>query len=301
MVKRAEVIVNAAAGVRAREMDEECRRIREGFVSRGVEAVVRLVEGPRLTEAARAAGAGGADAVVMAGGDGTMSAGAWALAGGERPMGVIPLGTLNHFARDLGIPQDLDEAVAVAAAGKVRRVDVGEANGRVFLNNASMGLYPVAVADREARQEEGARKWPAMAKAAAATFRRFPVLRVTLHVAGAAVPVTTPLVFIGNNRYEMKLLALGKRETLDAGELWLYVARHRGRAGFLGLTLRAVIGRLDQARDFVGYAAQELAIDDRRRVIPVAFDGELCEMESPLSCRVRPGALPVIVPADGPA
>jgi diacylglycerol kinase family enzyme len=291
-----EVIVNAAAGVRAREMHEECRRLREGFGSRGVEAVVRTVEGARLTEAARAAAAGGAAAVVMAGGDGTMSAGAAALAGGDCAMGVIPLGTLNHFARDLGIPEDLEDAVAVAAAGNVRRVDVGEANGRLFVNNASMGLYPLAVAGREARQDEGARKWPAMAKAAAETFRHFPVLRVTLHVAAAAVPVTTPLVFIGNNRYEMKLLSLGKRETLDAGELWLYVARHRGRLGFLGLTLRAMIGRLDQARDFVGYAARELAIDDRRRVVPVAFDGELCEMESPLECRVRPRALPVIVP-----
>ena len=293
---RAEVIVNAAAGMRAREIDDECRRIREGLVSRGVEAVVRRVDGARLTEAARAAAAGGADAVVMAGGDGTMSAGAWALAGGECPMGIVPLGTLNHFARDLGIPEDLDDAVAVAASRVVRRVDVGEANGRVFVNNASMGLYPIAVAGREARQEDGARKWPAMAKAAAAAFRRFPVLRVTLHVAAAAVPVTTPLVFIGNNRYEMKLLSLGTRETLDAAELWLYVARHRGRLGFLGLSLRAVVGRLDQARDFVGYAAQELAIEDRRRVIPVAFDGELCEMESPLRCRVRPRALPVLVP-----
>jgi diacylglycerol kinase family enzyme len=294
---RAEVLINVAAGLRAREMDEECRRIRDGLAARGTEAVIRKVEGPGLTGAARAAAAGGADVVVMAGGDGTASAGAAALAGGECPMGIIPLGTLNHFARDLGIPEDLDDAVAVAASGTVRRVDVGEANGRVFVNNASMGLYPIAVAEREARQEEGARKWPAMAKAAAAAFRRFPVLRVTLHVAAAAVPVTTPLVFIGNNRYDMKLLSLGKRETLDAGELWLYVARHRGRLGFLGLTLRAILGRLDQARDFVGYAAQELAIEDRRRVIPVAFDGELCEVESPLRCRVRPRALPVRVPA----
>ncbi len=291
------VIVNAASGVREREVDEECARIGAGLEERGVRATVRQVPGPRLTEAAGEAAAEGAQAVVMAGGDGTMSAGAAALAGGDCAMGILPLGTLNHFARDLGIPEDLDAAIAVAAGGVVRRVDVGEANGRVFVNNASMGLYPLAVAGREARQEEGARKWPAMVKAAAATFRRFPVLRVTLHVAAAAVPVTTPLVFVGNNRYDMKLLSLGKRSTLDGGELWLYVARHRGRAGFLGLSLRAVAGRLDQARDFVGYAAQELAVDDRRRVIPIAFDGELCEMESPLRCRVRPRALPVIVPA----
>jgi diacylglycerol kinase family enzyme len=229
-----------------------------------------------------------------------MSAGAAALAGGGVPMGVLPLGTLNHFAKDLGIPQEIEGAIEVIAGGLVRRLDVGEANGRVFLNNASMGFYPIAVAGREARQDEGARKWPAMAKAAVATFKSLPVLRITLHVATGAVPVTTPLVFIGNNKYEMSLLALGKREALDGGELWLYVARHRGRVGFASLALRAMVGRLDQARDFVGYAAQEFTIDDRRRMIPIAFDGEVCEVESPLRCRIRPKDLAVMVPPPPP-
>jgi diacylglycerol kinase family enzyme len=297
---RATVLVNAAAGVRAREIDGECVRIRDGLASRGVEAEVRQVPGPELAEAAAAAAASGVDAVVMAGGDGTVSAGAGAVAGRPCAFGVIPFGTLNHFARDMGIPDDLDEALAVVAAGHTRAVDVGEANGRVFVNNASIGFYPVAVAEREARQEEGARKWPAMVKAAFDTYRRLPALPVTLHVAGAAVPVRTPLVFIGNNRYEMSLLSLGRRTTLDAGELWLYVARHRGRTGLLSLALRAAIGRLDQARDFVGYAAEEFRVDDRRQKVPVAFDGELCEMASPLSCRIRKRALRVLVPRDGP-
>jgi diacylglycerol kinase family enzyme len=293
---RATVLVNAAAGKRAREIDAECERIRAGLVSRGVEAEVRQVPGPGLAEAAAEAAGSGVDAVVMAGGDGTISAGAGALAGRDCALGVIPLGTLNHFARDMGIPSDLEEAVAVVAAGHARRIDVGEANGRVFLNNASMGFYPLAVADREARQEDGAGKWPAMAKAALSTYLSLPALRVTLHVAGGTVPVTTPLVFIGNNRYEMSLLSRGTREVLDGGELWLYVARHRGRVGFLSLAARAMVGRLDQSRDFVGYAAEEFAIDDRRRAFPIALDGELCEMESPLRCRVRAGALKVLAP-----
>jgi diacylglycerol kinase family enzyme len=256
------------------------------------------VPGPQLTEAARRAAKDGAEAVVMAGGDGTMSAGAAALAGGDCPMGVLPLGTLNHFARDLGIPQDLDGAMAVVAARVVRRVDVGEANGRVFLNNASVGLYPHAVAAREKQQDEhGTGKWLAMARAAVATLRRFPVVRVTLNLPAGATRLTTPLVFIGNNKYEMSLLNLGKREVLDGGALWLYVASNRGRIGFVSLALRAVIGRLDQARDFIGVALPEVTIEDRRRAIPAAFDGEVCEVESPLRCRCRPGALPVLAPA----
>jgi diacylglycerol kinase family enzyme len=295
---RASVIVNAASGVRERQIDEECERIAEGLEAGGVEATIERVPGPRLTEAAREAAAGGAEAVVMAGGDGTMGAGAAALAGGDCPMGVLPLGTLNHFARDLGIPQDLDGALRVVASGVVRRVDVGEVNDRVFLNNASIGLYPHAVLAREKQQDEqGTAKWLAMGRAAVATLRRFPIVRVTVHLPKGAARLTTPLVFIGNNRYEMSLLALGKREALDAGELWVYVASNRGRIGFVSLALRAVAGRLDQARDFLGVAVPEVTIEDRRRMIPIALDGEVCEVEAPLRCRSRPASLPVIVPA----
>ena len=295
---RATVIVNAASGARDRKVDEEGERIRAGLAAGRVEATILQVPGPELTEAARRAARGGAEAVVMAGGDGTMSAGAAALAGGDCPMGVLPLGTLNHFARDLGIPQDMDGAIAVVASGIVKRVDVGEANGRIFLNNASIGLYPHAVAAREKQQDEnGTGKWVAMARAGLATLRRFPVVRVTLNLPTGTARLTTPLVFIGNNKYEMTLLALGKREVLDGGDLWLYVASNHGRIGFVSLALRAVIGRLDQARDFLGVAVPEVTIEDRRRSIPIAFDGEVCAMDSPLRCRCRPAALPVIVPA----
>ena len=299
---RAIVIMNAASGVRDRNVEEEGERIAAGLAAGGVQATVQQVPGPGLTEAARAAAAAGAQAVIMAGGDGTMSAGAAALAGGDCPMGVLPLGTLNHFARDLGIPQDLDGALAVIASGIVKRVDVGEANGRVFLNNASIGLYPHAVAAREKQQDEkGTGKWLAMCRAAIATLRRFPVVRVSLNLPAGRTRLTTPLVFIGNNKYEMSLLSLGKREALDGGELWLYVASHRGRIGFVSLALRAVIGRLDQARDFIGVGLPEVTIEDRRRTIPVAFDGEVGEAESPLRCRSRPASLPVIVPEQGGA
>lgn len=295
---RATVIVNAASGVREREIAEERGRIVAGLESLGVEATVLQVPGPRLTEAAGEAAAGGAEAVVMAGGDGTMSAGAAALAGGDCPMGILPMGTLNHFARDLGIPGDLEGALKVVGSRFVKRVDVGEANGRVFLNNASIGLYPHAVAAREKQQDEkGTGKWLAMCRAAIQTLRRFPVVRVTLRLPTGAARLTTPLVFIGNNKYEMSLLSLGKRDVLDGGDLWVYVASNRGRVGFVSLALRAVAGRLDQARDFLGTAVAEVTIEDRRRLIRVAFDGEVCQVDSPLRCRSRPGALPVILPA----
>jgi len=127
-----------------------------------------------------------------------------------------------------------------------------------------------------------------------------PTRAITEWLAEHVFDLRPPLVFIGNNRYEMSLLALGKRETLDGGALWLYVANDRGRTGLVSLALRTAIGRLDQARDFVGMAVPELTIEDRRRKIAIAFDGEVCEVDSPLRCAIRPRALSVLVPAPEP-
>jgi diacylglycerol kinase family enzyme len=237
--------------------------------------------------------------VVMGGGDGTMSAGAGGLAGTGKPMGLLPLGTLNHFARDLGIPGEIEDAARNVAEGIVREVDVGEANGRVFVNNSSIGLYPAAVSLRDAWMErQSMHKWVAMGRAALATLREFPVVRVTLRVEEGGVNLTTPMVFIGNNRYDTKLFSLGKRPALDEGELWVYLARDAGRFRFIRLALRALVGRLDDSRDFQGLGLEEMVVEDRRRLVRVAFDGEVCHVAPPLRYRIRPRALRVIVPRE---
>ena len=296
---KASVLLNAAAGLRPRQVQAEVVRVRELFATLEVEANVRLVAGPDLLAAAREAAASDTDVVVMAGGDGTVSAGAGGLAGTGKPMGVLPLGTLNHFARDLGIPTLLEEAVRNVAEGTVREVDVGEANDRVFVNNSSLGLYPAAVALRDAwMARQSMQKWVAMGRAALDTLRRFPVVRLTLRLPEGSLNVTTPMVFIGNNRYETKLFALGKRPALDEGDLWVYLARDAGRFRFLRLALRALIGRLDDSRDFQGLCMTEMLVEDRRRVLRVAFDGEVYHVAPPLRYQIRPRALRVIVPRD---
>ncbi len=296
---KASVLLNAAAGLRPRQVQAEVVRVRELFATLDVEAHVRLVAGPELLAAAREAAVSDTDVVVMAGGDGTMSAGAGGLAGSGKTMGVLPLGTLNHFARDLGIPTELEEAVRNVAEGIVREVDVGEANDRVFVNNSSLGLYPAAVALRDAwMARQSTQKWVAMGRAALDTLRRFPVVRLTLRLPEGSLNVTTPMVFIGNNRYETKLFSLGQRPALDEGDLWVYLARDAGRFRFLRLTLRALIGRLDDSRDFQGLCVKEMLVEDRRRVLRVAFDGEVCHVAPPLRYRIRPRALRVIVPRD---
>ena len=296
---KASVILNAAAGLRPGQVQGEAARVRELFACVGVDADVRQVPGPQLLAAAREAAASSADVVVMGGGDGTVSAGAGSLVGTGKPMGVLPLGTLNHFARDLGIPAELEAAVRNVAEGVVREVDLGEANERVFVNNSSIGLYPAAVSLRDAWMErQSTHKWVAMGRAALATLREFPVVRVTLRLEEGGVNLSTPMVFVGNNRYDTKLFSLGKRPALDGGELWVYLARDAGRFRFVRLALRALVGRLDDSRDFQGIGLKEMVVEDRRHLLRVAFDGEVSHVAPPIRYRIRPRALRVIVPRE---
>src|SRR5213593_1781848 len=242
---KASVLLNAAAGsVDSEETAQQVARVLAAFRTAGADAAVSAVEPPGLPAAVEKAARSDADVVVMGGGDGTLNCGVGVLAGGDKPLGILPLGTLNHFAKDLGIPLGLDEAVHTVVAGQVRTVDLGEVNGHFFLNNSSLGIYPEVVDERDQIHERGAgSKWPAMLRAALGQWRRFPLVTAVLRLPERTLTVTSPLVFIGNNRYEMKLFAVGRRPELDRGELWLYVARNRSRAGFLGLAVKALLGR----------------------------------------------------------
>jgi diacylglycerol kinase family enzyme len=278
-------------------------RLSEAFAGLDVDVDLRLVEPDALErECAEAARAEGVDAVAVAGGDGTVSAAAGALAGTGRPLGLLPFGTLNHFARDAGIPLDLREAAAAIAAGHTRRVDVAEVNGRVFVNNSAVGLYPAMVRAREAQQRRlGRSKRLAMLVASLRILWRFGGRRLTLGIAGREAAIETPLLFVGNNRYETGLLSLGRRETIDGGGLCLYAPLARTRRHFLWLSLRAVFGRPERERDFLTLkGVAEAEIHSRHARLAVSADGEAVQMETPLRYRIRPGALTLIVPLQAP-
>jgi diacylglycerol kinase family enzyme len=236
--------------------------------------------------------------IVAGGGDGTVSAVASLLAGTETALGVLPLGTLNHFARDLHLPMQLDQAVAVLSAGCQARIDVGEVNGRPFLNNSSLGLYPGIVRDRERQQRRLGRgkRW-AFVWAVITALRRAPFLDVRLVVDGRERSYRTPFVFIGNNSYLMEGFDIGTRESLSQGQLSVYATRRQSRVGLLGLGLRALVSRLRQASDFEARTAQSITVCTRHNHLPVASDGEVTLMETPLEYRCRPLALRVVVPA----
>lgn len=290
------VIINAKAGLgycggwRA--------ALAEKFAALGVAADITLAQsGAEMIARAERAVKEGAATVVAGGGDGSINAVAAVLAGTPVRLGVLPLGTLNHFAKDLKIPLELDEAVANAVQGVAARVDVGEVNGRIFLNNSSLGIYPDIVRDREQQQRHlGRGKWPAFGWALLTALRRFPFLSVRLRINGEEHLRRTPFVFIGNNEY-LQGLTLGARERLDTGRLCLYVAQKPTRLGLLRYAVHALLGRLREARDFDVLSAPSLDIETRHQRVRVATDGEVTLMQPPLCYRSRAAALTVIVPS----
>jgi diacylglycerol kinase family enzyme len=291
------VLINATAGQGCPlelgpDLQEQLRR-------RGLQARVTMMHsGKELLAAALSAVKDGSSMVVAAGGDGTVSAVASQLAGTDTVLGVLPMGTLNHFAKDLGIPLALDAALDVLAQGRVAQVDVAEVNGRVFINNSSIGIYPDIVLDRERqRRRLGRGKWPALAVATLGVLQRHPSLAIQLEVGGEQQKVRrSPFIFIGNNRYEIGGFEIGNRRSLDGARLCLYMAHHGGRFGLLRLAVRALMGTLRQADDFDMLEAAEFTIKSARRSLRVAMDGEVVLMEPPLRYRTRAAALRVMRP-----
>lgn len=256
-----------------------------------------LVEkGSDPKDAARGALGRGAKTLVAAGGDGTISAVASTLLDSEAILGVLPMGTLNHFAKDLQIPLDLEEAACVLANGAVAKIDVGEVNGRTFINNSSLGIYPQMVAWREEYRRQGWTKWAALIWAAVTALRRMPFLRLRLTAANTEVARLTPMIFIGNNEYEIEGFKAGTRRRVDAGRLFIYAVNASTPSKLIHLSLLALLGRLRQAQDFDSLSVVEAWIETRRRWVKVSLDGEVARLKTPLHYRTRPAALRVIVP-----
>jgi diacylglycerol kinase family enzyme len=274
------------------------QQLDEIFSSKGVEADIQLGRsGTEIVELARYAAKGESSVVVAGGGDGTVNAVASELVGTRKILGVLPLGTLNHFAKDLGIPPDLESAIDVISQKNITHIDIGEVNGRYFLNNSSIGLYPQIVQEREQQQAQGRSKWLAFFSALLIIIHRYPLLTVRLNADSRELRRRTPMVFVGNNEYELQGLNMGSRRCLDRGLLFLYVTRQMSRWRLFKMGLAALFGKLNDASDFDAMCIREVSVQARRRRLRVALDGEVTVMRLPLRYRVHPAALPVIVPA----
>lgn len=295
MSKRIEVIVNALSGLGAPDDIQDL--LATEFAKYGLEPKINFGRGgEEIIRQAKKAAMSDADVVVAGGGDGTISAVAFEVYEGGKTLGVLPMGTLNNFSKDLAIPQDVAEAVRIIAEGETLRIDLATANDRYFINNSSIGLYPRIVKKRVQQQRLGYGKWRAAFWAALRMFRLSPFLKVRIELDGKTFLRKTPFVFVGNNEYEMELYNIGRRERLDTGKLSVYFLHRGGRWGIVLLILHTLTGRLRQWRDFEEVLTESVTIQTRKKRLPVAFDGEVEVLATPLEYRIVPDALSVIVP-----
>jgi diacylglycerol kinase family enzyme len=302
---RVAVLLNASAGAANHRGAEHVRaELEAAFRGASVTADHAFCSGHELKalaeKALEQAKAGKIDAIVVGGGDGSVRTVAGVLAGSGVPLGILPLGTLNHFAKDLGIPLELEAAAANVASGARRLVDLAEVNGEVFINNSSVGIYPYIVIDRERRRaHDKLAKWLAMIAALLRALRHFPRRRLALSAEGWTRPYRTPCLFVGNNDYGMDLFTLGRRQHLDRGDLSVHVVKQRRPLGFFWMVCRLCFGHATTARDIESFKLREVEVRSKTSRLPVALDGEVEVLRPPLRYRSWPGALTVIAPALG--
>lgn len=290
------MVLNLSAG--PGHASRTIERLQAHFDDAGVRVrISRARDGAELRGLAREAMRGSPGLLIAGGGDGTLSAVADVTRQTGTALGILPLGTFNHFARDLGIPLDLEQAVRTAVRGRRALVDVGELNGTCFINNASLGIYPVIVRRRDFQQRQlGRRKFSGMAWAIWSVLRRSPFMRLRIALDGEQRAWRAPFVFIGNNAYRMQGFGIGTRERIDCGELSVYSTPRGSRRALLELALRALFGRLEQSKDFFAMSAAEVQVESSRPRLRVAADGEVRLLQTPLEFRVVPRSLLVMTP-----
>lgn len=292
-----EVIINGGSG--SVEAEETKSKLTELFEENSVDARIHLAQsGGEIVELAKKLAGSEAEIIVAGGGDGSVSAVAEEVLKADKILGVLPLGTLNNFSKDLQIPQEIEEAVRIIAERRVKTIDVGEVNGRIFVNNSSIGLYPHIVKRREKQQRLGHGKWRSAFWAALRLLKRSPFFAVRLETEEGTRIVKTPFVFVGNNEYEMDFFNIGRRAKMDDGKLSVYFLHRSGRKGLFLLVLRTIFGRLRQTKDFEEIVVEEITIETRKKQILVAFDGEVEKLETPLRYKIHKQALRVIVPKE---
>lgn len=253
---------------------------------RDLRAAVRTV----LQQAMHRAGA-----VVVAGGDGTINAVANAVLPTGRPFGVLPQGTFNYFGRSHGIPEDADDAARLLLHARPQPVQVGLVNGRVILVNASLGLYPKLLEERErAKREFGRSRVVAYLSGLAGLLRERRPLQLRLETRGHRIDMETPTLFIGNNRLQMESVGMREAGTIGAGRLVALALRPVARASLLKLALLGALGSLGSAREVLSFGTDALTVRHAAgdgHPVRLAVDGEMLRLFSPLKFAVSPQPL----------
>ena len=301
------IILNAGSGHEATELQKST--IEDVLAEAGRAFTLSVVEDPaqldvlahRMAERARAEGG----ILVAAGGDGTINTVAGKAVEAGCAFGVLPQGTFNYFGRTHGIPEDLADAVRALLDARLQAVQVGMVNERIFLVNASIGLYPQILEERELDKKQFGRSRVVALLSMIKTALGAPqYLRIKMERDGKMQTMRTPMLFVGNNRLQIEQLGIAPLSSaLDDGKLVAIAPRSVGRLGMMGLLLRGALGRLGEATNLVAFGFRTLAVKQRtlygkRRRIKVATDGEVTLLDTPLTFRVLEGQLLLLTPKE---
>lgn len=297
------VVLNAGSG--HHDSDEQQALITRTFEASGRAFEFLRVDDPaRINEVARRAvelAQARNGVVVAAGGDGTINAVASKVLGSGCPFGVLPQGTFNYFGRVHAIPQETEAAARALLGARIEAVQAGQVNGRLFLVNASLGLYPQLLEDREAwKTQLGRSRLVAFLSGIATLLQSRKQLHLQIELAGKVVALRTPTLFVGNNHLQLTRVGINEQHTdaVEQGQLAAIVVRPIGTLALFGLLLRGLLGQLGEAGNIDSFSFHRLTVTPRGvKRIKVATDGEIAWMRTPLVFEVAPQPLLLLVPA----
>ena len=286
MAAKGTLFFNPSSGVKSLDFLQDANDFERVPIHPGID-VPALVRGRMRS---------GTDLFVAAGGDGTINTVLQGLVGTDAALAVIPAGTFNHFARDLGIPLDHREALDVALNGATRQIDVGRVNERYFVNNISLGLYPEMVARREERGRDYPR-WKARLYAGFATLQKYPHVTVILESEHHQEVVRTHMLLVSNNVYDLSRIGIeAPRDRLTEGRLSVYWLPHLRRIALMKFVAHYLAGRVRQAPGFRSFRTVRMRVQSSRPRLHLGIDGEVATMETPLIVTMVPSSLLVRVP-----
>ncbi|MCJ8162789.1 diacylglycerol/lipid kinase family protein [Acinetobacter zhairhuonensis] len=302
-LKPLSIIYNARSGFHASNKEEVYEQLLTYFTEQGFEIqAFELGEKndfPALMQSViqRHQTADDLGVIVAAGGDGTLNAVAKALLGSNIPLGILPLGTFNYVARVLNIPLEIMQAAEVIATGQQRSIHVAKINDQIYLNNASLGLYPLFIQRREQYNAKFGR-FPlhAYTSGLAVLIRDRKELKLEVEVDGKTYPVKTPLIFFGNNQLQLAEMKLRIAKCAEQGQVAGVVVAKSDKLTLFRMLLQLIRGQLEKAPDVYSFSADEVKVYSRRDKLTVAIDGEIVEMRPPLRISVQKNAVNMMVP-----
>jgi diacylglycerol kinase family enzyme len=297
--QRAAILINRGSGTVTRiGPDVLAQGLTSVFAEAGLEAQIHVVDGADIPKALEAAISSDAEVVIVGGGDGTVATAATALAGGRKPLGILPLGTFNVAARDLQIPLDWREAAQALVNARLEQIDLLQVEGKLYCCMAVLGFYPALALTRPEYHGNWLVKTFKVSISALRSVTLYPPLDLVLRKEdGVDVRQRTRIALIANNDYEEMFGLIPRRCSLTAGYFTLYISTHRTRWGMFVSLLRWLVGRWRQDREVLAFPGREMEINVRgRRRVEIMVDGEIEKIAVPFTIKILPRALTVLVP-----